>query len=96
MPQFANVTTVAVTSDTKIPDNPGYVYWVAASAGATGGKFQLNNSTDDSGTDLFNLNIAANSEVFLNFQHAPIHFGTAIYCDVPGTNLTVNIGHTGT
>ena len=55
-----NVTAVSIkTSDGAAKSGPGVVYWVAVSAGATGGAFQLNDSTDDSGTDMLNITVAA-------------------------------------
>ena len=91
MPQ---VTAVSIkTSDGAAKSNPGVVYWAGVSAGATGGAFQLNDSTDDSGTDILDITVAANSTQFFDFTGAPISFGTGIYVDVPGTNLKVNVGY---
>jgi hypothetical protein len=69
-----NVHPSIVTSDTAVSSNPAHVYWVAVTAGSTGGLFQLNDSDDDSGTDRLNLNIPANSSLFLDFCVAPIDF----------------------
>jgi|TARA_Y100001951_G_C11158513_1_gene193388 hypothetical protein len=89
-----NVTAVSIkTSDGAAKSGPGVVYWVAVSAGATGGAFQLNDSTDDSGTDMLNITVAATTTQFFDFTGAVINFGTGIYVDVPGTNLTVNVGY---
>jgi hypothetical protein len=83
-----------VTSDTAVRTGLTTVHWVAVSAGASGGAFQLNDSTDDSGTDKLNLLMAATTTLFLNFDPSPIEFKTGLYIDVPGTNVTVNVGWT--
>ena len=89
-----NTSKVSIqTSDGAAKSSPGVVYWVAVSAGATGGAFQLNDSTADGGTDMLNLTVAANSTLFLDFTGAPMMFGTGIFVDIPGTNLTVNVGY---
>jgi hypothetical protein len=81
------------TSDGAVKSSPGVVYWVSASAGSTGGAWQLNDSTDDSGTDLLSAVSPANSIVFMDFSGAPIPFQAGIYADVPGTNITLTIGY---
>ena len=93
MPKSIEKTAV-VTSDTAVRTGLTTVWWVAVSAGATGGAFQLNDSTDDGGTDLLNLTMAANTTLFLNFGMSPLEFKTGLYIDVPGTNVTVNAGWT--
>jgi len=48
-----NVSNTSVlTSDGQATSYPAKVYWLLVSAAATGGAWQINNSTDDSGTDL--------------------------------------------
>jgi hypothetical protein len=49
------VDTTVLTSDGAVSSNPGKVYWVLVSAVATGGAWQLNDSTDDGGTELWCL-----------------------------------------
>ena len=89
-----NTSAVSIqTSDGAAKSSAGVVYWVAVSAGSTGGAFQLNDSTADGGTDMLNLTVAANSTQFISFIGAPIHFNTGIFVDIPGTNLTVNVGY---
>lgn len=88
-----SVQTSIHTSDGSAKSTPGEVFWVAVSAGATGGAFQLNDSTDDSGTDLLDITMAANTTQFFDFSNAPIYFDVGIRVDIPGTNLTVNVGY---
>ena len=98
MPATHNIfTTVGTTAggDKAVTANPGKVYWIAASAGATGGSFQISDAADDS-NDVFDIAMPANSVQHFNFGDAPIECHTAIYLDIPGTNLTVTIGHTST
>lgn len=87
------VRTSVVTSDTSVKAAEGRVYWLAVSAGATGGAFQVNDSTNDSGTDLLDITMPASTTQFFDFSDAPIRCVTGIYVDVPGTNVTVNVGY---
>lgn len=78
--------------DILLKTGAGKVYWVTASAGATGGAFQLNDSIADGGTDRFDITMPASSMIHINFD-PPIRFTTGIFLDIPGTNLTINVGH---
>jgi len=88
-----NVKTSVNTADALIKTGPGHVYWVAVSAGATGGAFQLNDSTADGGTDRLDIAMPASTVQFFDFSKAPISFNIGIFVDIPGTNLTVNVGY---
>ena len=88
--------TGIVTSDTSVKSSSGSVLWVLASAAGTGGAWQLNDSTDDGGTDLVSGVAPANSCTFLRFgglNDGAVRFGTGIYADIPGTNVTLTIGY---
>lgn len=85
-------STAIVTSDTAVKTSSARVFWVTASAGATGGAWQLNNSTDDSGTDLFSAVSPANSIVHILLD-PPLAFPTALFADIPGSNITLTIGY---
>jgi hypothetical protein len=88
-----NPTTSIDTSDAAVKASPGTVYWVLVSAVATGGAWQLNDSTDDSGTDLVSGVAPANSMTFLDLGSAPLSFNTGIYADIPGSNITITTGY---
>ena len=89
-----NVKTSIHTSDGSVTTGPGIVYGVLASAAATGGLWQLNDSTDDSGTDLLSGFAEASSQSFIDLSNTPVHFNTAIYADIPGTNVTLTVLYT--
>lgn len=91
---MARIKPTILTSDAAVATKGGLVHWVSVSAGATGGAFQLNDSTDDSGDDLLNITMPATTVAHFHFGDNPIEFHTGIYCDIPGTNLTVNVGYT--
>lgn len=80
------------TSDGAVKTAAGYVFWVSVSAGATGGAWQLNDSTDDSGTDKVSLSQPATS-VSHHLFDPPLRFETGIYADIPGTNITLTVGY---
>ena len=83
--------TSILTSDGEVKGGPGYVYWVLVSVVATGGAWQLNDSTHDGGTDIVSGVAAANTQTFLDFSGFPIRFGTGIYADIPGSNITLTV-----
>jgi hypothetical protein len=89
----ANIRNVAkVTADAQVNSGLTIIYWVAASAGGTGGNFEFNNALTDTSSDEFVIDMPANSVFFAQFN-PPLEFRTGLYVDVPGTNLTVNIGY---
>jgi hypothetical protein len=91
-----SVDTSILTSDGQVSSVPGKVYWVLVSAAGTGGAWQLNDSTDDGGTDLVSGVAPASSMTFLRFgseNEGALVFGTAIYADIPGTNVTLTVGY---
>ena len=85
--------TAILTADGQVKDAPGYVYWVLVSVLATGGAWQLNDSTADGGTDKVSGIAAANTQTFLDFSGFPIRFGTGIFADIPGSNITLTVGY---
>ena len=90
------VDTTVLTTDGEVSDKPGKVYWVLVSAVATGGAWQLNDSTDDGGTDLISGVQAANTSQFLRLGangEGALIFSTAVYVDIPGSNITITVGH---
>ena len=92
-----NVSNTSIlSSDGQATSYPATVHWVLVSAVATGGAWQLNDSTDDGGTDLVSGVAPANSQTFLRFgseNEGALVFGTAIYADIPGSNITLTVGY---
>jgi hypothetical protein len=93
MPSFTNISVSTKTSDGAVKSAKGWVMWIAVSAAGTGGAFQINDSTDDGGTDKLDITVAANTMMFMDFTNAPIECQSGIYADIPGTNLKVNVGY---
>ena len=90
------VDTAILSSDGQASANPGKVYWALISAVATGGAWELNDSTDDGGTDLISGLAPANSMTFLRFgaeNEGALVFDTGIYVDIPGSNITITVGY---
>jgi len=85
-------TTAIVTSDTAVKAAPGKVYWISASAAATGGAWQINDSTDDSGTDKISAVQPALSTTPILFD-PPLECTVGIFADIPGSNITLTIGY---
>ena len=88
--------TSILTRDGQTTSYPATVHWVLVSAAATGGAWQLNDSTDDSGTDLISGVQAANTSQFLRLGangEGALIFSTAVYVDIPGSNITITVGH---
>ena len=92
-----NVSNTSIlSSDGQATSYPATVHWVLVSAVATGGAWQLNDSTDDGGTDLVSGIAPANSMTFLRFgaeNEGALVFGTGIYVDIPGSNITITVGY---
>ncbi len=80
------VQTSVVTSDGSITTAPALVYGVLSAAGATGGEWQLNDSTDDSGDDLIHGFAQASSQTYIDLSNSPVQFSTGIRADLPGSN----------
>ena len=87
--------TGIVTSDEAIKAGPGYVYWVLISVADTGGAWQLNDGLTDGGSssDVLSGVNAANTQTFMDFSGFPIRFGTGIFADIPGSNITLTVGY---
>ena len=92
-----NVSNTSIlTSDGQATSYPATVHWVLVSAAATGGAWELNDSTDDGGTDLIRGVQAANTSQFLRLgadSEGALLFSTAVYVDIPGSNITITVGH---
>lgn len=89
-----SVKTSIDTSDGSVSTSPSKVLWVLASAGSTGGAWQLVDGDTDTGDDKLSGVSPANSMEFLDFSNAPIDFNLGIFADIPGTNITLTIGYT--
>ena len=92
-----NVSNTSIlTSDGQATSYPATVHWVLVSAAATGGAWQLNDSTDDGGTDLISGVQAANTSQFLRLGangEGALIFSTAVYVYIPGSNITITVVH---
>ena len=88
------VQTSVVTSDGSITTAPAIVYGVLVSAQATGGLWQLNDSTDDSGTDLISGFAQASSQTYIDLSQSPVQFNTGIRADLPGSNQILTVFYT--
>ena len=88
------VQTSVVSSDGSITTAPGIVYGVLAAAGTTGGLWQLNDSTDDSGTDLISGFAQASSQTYIDLSESPVQFSTAIRADLAGSTQILTVFYT--
>ena len=79
------------TADAAIKGSKGIVYWVTIS-NTVASVIQLNDSLDDSGTDLWQFTMPANTYAHIMFTPA-LHFGTGIYLDVPTGTPDVIVGY---
>jgi len=80
-----------VTSDTAVLAAAGKVYWLSAST-ESAARMQINDSTDDSGTDVWEMRIPDNGYIHVNFD-PPIECGTGIYLDIPAGEPSVIVGY---
>ena len=88
------VQTSVVSSDGSITTAPGIVYGVLVAAEGTGGLWQLNDSTDDSGDDLISGFAEASSQTYIDLSQSPVQFSTGIRADLPGSNQILTVFYT--
>ena len=92
-----NVSNTSIlTSDGQATSYPAKVYWVLVSAAATGGAWQINDSTDDSGTDVLSGVQAANTSQFIRLgaeSEGALICNSGVYVDIPRSNITITVGH---
>lgn len=79
------------TSDVAIKATPGKVYWITISD-TLASVVQLNNSTADAGTDLWQMTMPADGYIHCVFD-PPIDFDTGIFLDVPTGSPDVIVGY---
>lgn len=84
-------TSGVITSDTAVKAAPGKVYWITASC-ESASVIQLNDSTDDSGTDKWQFRIPDNGHDHVIFD-PPIECATGIYIDIPAGEPTTVVGY---
>jgi len=88
---------VFASSDVAVKSTAAMVFWLLIqNTHATDAcALELNNSADDSGTDLLRLSIpAASAPQFLGPFDPPIHFDTGIWLDLTGGTPLVTVGYT--
>ena len=93
---MGQVSTTILTSDGQIKATGGTLVWLTISAVGTAGAVEINNSTDDSGTDLMGFVVPANSmtHIYLGMpEQGGLYCDTGIYCDIPGSNITISAGY---
>jgi hypothetical protein len=88
------VKTSITSADVRITTAPAIVYGILAAAGTTGGLWQLNDSSDDGGTDIISGFAQASGETYIDLSNSPVQFNDSIYADVPGTNVILTIFYT--
>ena len=93
-------TTASVAEDTAIKSTPGYVWWllVQNTDAANPVALELNNSIDNSGTDLLKISLPSATDEprpqFLGPFNPPIEFDTGIYLDLTGGAPLITVGYT--
>jgi hypothetical protein len=88
----SNIETTFITaSDLNVASGTRILKWLLVSAAATGGAWQINDSTDDTGTDRLSGVAPANSMTFLGPLNLELRGG--IFADIPGTNVTLSGGY---
>ncbi len=92
-PAGALLETEVVTSDTLVFTGAADVYWVAAGNSSTAGTWQLNDSTNDSGTDKFSAYEGASTDTHMLPFPIPIHFDTGIWVDIQGAGLVLVVAY---
>lgn len=89
----ASVKSTVHTASGIVKSGPGQVFWVIATCGGTARNIQLNDSTDDSGTDRIDLDLPTNSVSPTGSLDPPIDFATGIYVVISAAGTKVTIGY---
>lgn len=98
MPIFpASVESTVTTADATIKTGQGDVWWITISnSHATASTaVELNDSTDDSGTDRWGVLLEAvdlSGQPFHATFNPPIHFNTGIQIDITGGTVKATVG----
>lgn len=92
------VETTIATADATIKSGEGKVWWITISnSHATASTaVELNDSTDDSGTDRWGVLVEAvdiNGQPFHAQFDPPIHFTTGIQIDITGGTVKATVGY---
>jgi len=85
------LSTSVKSADTAIKSAAGKVYWITVSDSADL-EVELNDSTDNSGTDKWGIKFNADS-IFHFIFDPPIEFSTGIYLDVSTATCVVTVGY---
>jgi len=80
------------TADVAIKAAPGKVYWITISDVDAASAVQINNSTDDGGTDVWSVELPQNGYIHVNFD-PPIECDTGIWLDVSTGSPTIVVGY---
>ena len=88
------VQTKISSADVRITTGPAIVYGILAAAGGTGGLWQLNDSSNDGGTDIISGFAQPSGETYIDLSNSPVQFNDSVYADVPGTNVILTIFYT--
>ena len=88
------VQTKITSADVRITTGPAIVYGILAAAAGTGGLWQLNDSSDDSGTDMISGFAQASGETYIDLSNKR-HTDCPIYGVTNGFHDTQSIrcGH---
>ena len=92
-PPGAYLETAVVTSDTLVYTGAADVYWIAVSTGAYTIDWELNDSTNDSGTDKFAGQETVNVGTKILRLPTPLHFDTGIWVDIDNTLGRIVVGY---
>ena len=80
------------TADVAIKASAGKVYWLTISDTEANDQIQLNDSTADGGTDVWQLKLPATTYAHIIFD-PPLEFDTGIFLDVPAGTPDVIVGY---
>ena len=88
------VKTSITSADVRITTGPAIVYGILAAAAGTGGLWQLNDSSNDGGTDIISGFAQPSGETYIDLSNNPVQFNDSVYADVPGTNVILTVFYT--
>jgi len=79
------------TADVAVKSTAGKVFWISMSC-ESASVIQINDSTDDGGTDVWHYRIPDGGHAHVNFD-PPLECATGIYLDIPTGEPNVVVGY---
>jgi len=90
--EYGLLSSGVLAADTAVKSSAGKVYWLTISDATANVAVELNDSTDNTGTDVWALDLPSAGYGHFIFD-PPLEFANGIYLDVSTITCKVTIGY---